>query len=331
MVGFHAHDHDHDHHGHDHHGHGHGSAAPAGPRWRRFAIAGVVLGAAILAACSVTVVAGGAVVITRFGDPVRVLTEPGLHWKLPAPIETGVPVDLRLRTTSSGLLDVGTKDGLRVLVQAYVAWRVPADEGAIRQFLRGVRNDPDQAASQLRTFLGSAVEVTASNFELGSLLNTDPSQVRLDAYEADLKDRLAGAAAKAYGVTLAQVGVERLTLPAATLDATMERMRAERETAAAERMAAGRRQAAEISSNAQRDSRILRAEAERTAADLVAQSRTEAARIFGEAYQADPQLYTLLRSLDTLDHVVTGNTRLILRTDSAPFKILSDGPDGAKP
>ena len=57
--------------------------------------------------------------MTRFGDPVRVLTEPGLAWKLPAPIEGTIPVDLRLRTTSSGLQDVGTRDGLRILVQAY--------------------------------------------------------------------------------------------------------------------------------------------------------------------------------------------------------------------
>ncbi len=56
-------------------------------------------------------------VITRFGNPVRVVTQPGLAWKLPAPIESVIPIDLRLRTSSTGLQDVGTRDGLRVLVQ----------------------------------------------------------------------------------------------------------------------------------------------------------------------------------------------------------------------
>ena len=41
--------------------------------------------------------------------------------------ESTIPIDLRLRTTSTGLQDVGTRDGLRVLVQAYVAWQVPGD------------------------------------------------------------------------------------------------------------------------------------------------------------------------------------------------------------
>ena len=74
---------------------------------------------------AVMVGAGEAVVITQFGDPVRVLTAPGLAWKVPAPVQSTIPVDLRLRTTSTGLQDVGTRDGLRILVQAYVAWQVP--------------------------------------------------------------------------------------------------------------------------------------------------------------------------------------------------------------
>ena len=80
--------------------------------------------------------------ITRFGDPLRVLTQPGLAWKLPAPIESTLDVDLRLRTTSSGLQDVGTRDGLRILVQAFLAWQVAADPAHIRQFLRAGRQQP---------------------------------------------------------------------------------------------------------------------------------------------------------------------------------------------
>ena len=81
---------------------------------------------AVAAACLVQVRSGEAMVITRFGNPARVLLEPGLAWRLPLPFESAIPVDLRLRTTSSGLQDVGTRDGLRIIVQAYVAWQVRA-------------------------------------------------------------------------------------------------------------------------------------------------------------------------------------------------------------
>ena len=101
---------------------------------------------------------------------------PGLAWKLPAPFESTIPIDLRLRTTSTGLQDVGTRDGLRVLVQAYVAWQVPSDPQHVRQFLRSVRNQPDEAARQLRSFVSAALHITSSNFDLTDLVNIDSQQ-----------------------------------------------------------------------------------------------------------------------------------------------------------
>ena len=147
-------------------------------RVARFGIAAAIVLGAAAASSQVMVAAGQAVVVTRFGDPLRVLTQPGLAWKLPAPVESTIPVDLRLRTTSSGLQDVGTRDGLRILVQAYLAWRVPSDPERIRQFMRAAGNDPDEAARQLRSFVGSALQIIASNFDLTDLVNTDPGKVR---------------------------------------------------------------------------------------------------------------------------------------------------------
>jgi membrane protease subunit HflC len=319
----------HDHHDHSHHGHSHGGApheAASGRGWfgrnLRYAVAAIVVCAAILSASLVLIGPGQAVVITRFGDPIRVFTQPGLAWKIPAPVENKIDVDLRLRTTSSGLQDVGTREGLRILVQAYVAWQVPDDPDHVRQFLRAVRNQPEIAAEQLRSFVGSSLEITASSFDLASLVNTDPQKVQLDQFERQLRERIEEQALKVYGITIRQVGIERLTLPEETLTATVERMKAERATVATERSAEGQRVANQISSDADRDSRVLVAKAKAQAADIDAKSRVEAADIYGKAYKEDPQLYTLLRSLDTLDQVIDENTRLILRTDAAPFNVL---------
>jgi modulator of FtsH protease HflC len=295
----------------------------------RFLVATIVVCSAVLSACLIMIDPGQAIVVTRFGDPIRVLTEPGLAWKVPAPIESKIDVDLRLRTTSSGLQDVGTRDGLRVLVQAYVAWQVPGDPDHIRQFLRAVRNQPEIAAKQLRSFVGSSLEITASGFDLATLVNTDPQEIRLDQFERQLRERLDEQALRVYGIAIRQVGIERLTLPTETLKATVERMKAERATVAAERSAEGQRAANEIRSNADRDSRVVLAKAKAEAAEIDAKSRVEAADIYGKANSGDPELYTLLRSLDTLDQVIDKNTRLILRTDAAPFNVLVDGPGGA--
>jgi membrane protease subunit HflC len=281
---------------------------------------------AIAAASLVQVRSGEATVITRFGNPARVLLEPGLGWRWPAPFEVSVPVDLRLRTTSSGLQDVGTRDGLRIIVQAYVVWQVQPDAENVQRFMRAVQNQPDEAARQIRTFVGSALETTAASFDLSSLVNTDSSLVRIADFEAQLRKQIEQQLLSTYGVRVLQVGVERLTLPSVTLTATVDRMRAERETIATERTAVGKREAAQIRSAAERDARILQADASIKAAGIEAQSRVEAAQIYGRAYASSPELYNELRSLDTLGTMVNPGTKIILRTDAAPFRVLVDGP-----
>jgi membrane protease subunit HflC len=313
---------------HAHSHHGHAAHGPAVWPKRRLIVAAILLLFAIATASLVQVRAGEATVVTRFGNPARVLLEPGLAWRWPAPFESTIPVDMRLRTTSSGLQDSGTRDGLRIIVQAYVAWQVQGDPASVQRFMRAVRNQPDEAARQIRTFVGSALETAASGFDLANLVNTDPTKVRLTDFETRLRDQISQQLLATYGVRVMQVGIERLTLPSVTLSATVDRMRAERETIATERTAVGKRQAAEIRSAAERDSRIIQADAAVKAADIEAQSRVQAAAIYGRAYGGSPQLYNMLRSLDTLSTIVNPGTKLILRTDAAPFRALVDGPAG---
>ena len=323
-----SHDHSSHHHGCSHHGHhAHGDDHEPSPfPWRRMGWAALLVLFAIAAASLVQVRSGEATVITRFGNPARVLLEPGLGWRWPAPFEVSVPVDLRLRTTSSGLQDVGTRDGLRIIVQAYVAWQVQPDAENVQRFMRAVQNQPDEAARQIRTFVGSALETTAASFDLSSLVNTDSSLVRIADFEAQLRKQIEQQLLSTYGVRVLQVGVERLTLPSVTLTATVDRMRAERETIATERTAVGKREAAQIRSAAERDARILQADASIKAAGIEAQSRVDAAQIYGRAYASSPELYNELRSLDTLGTMVNPGTKIILRTDAAPFRVLVDGP-----
>jgi modulator of FtsH protease HflC len=323
------HSHHHHDHGHDHapgHDHGHASNTQGGSRVLRLSIASALIVVAILAATLTVVPQGTALVVTRFGDPVRVEVSPGLVWRLPAPVERTVAVDLRLHTTATGLHDVGTKDGLRIQIAAFAAWRVPGQPDAILGHLRAVRGDADEAAGHLRSFLGSALETEASRFTLGELVNTDATQVRLDLLEQALVKRLAEQARATYGVELVQVGIERLGLPESTIKATVERMIAERQTAAAERKAKGAQLAAEINQAAFRDSRITIAQAQEEASAVEAKARTESAAIYAKAHAADPELYAFLRGLDTLEQIITSGTRLVLRTDAAPFKSLVEAP-----
>ncbi len=321
----HSHGHGHSHHAHHHHHH-HGDGI-AGPfPWVRVGLAALLIAVALTAAVLVQVRTGEAAVVTRFGNPVRVLLEPGLATRWPAPFESIIPVDLRLRTTSSGLQDVGTRDGLRIIVQAYVAWQVQADAKHVQRFMRAVQSKPDETARQIRTLVGSALETTAASYDLANLINTNASKVLIADFEARLTGQINRQLLDIYGVKVVQVGIERLTLPSVTLSATVDRMRAERETIAIERTAIGKRQAADIRSAAERDARIIQADALAQAADIEAQSRVQAAALYGKSFTGSPELYRLLRSLDTLGTIINPQTRLILRTDAAPFRALVEAP-----
>jgi len=308
----------------------HGSTRKIEGGLKRYVVAVLLLVLTLLIACLVQVHAGSATIITRFGSPVRVILDPGLAWRLPAPFETPMEVDLRSRSTSSGLQDVGTRDGLRIIVQAWAIWKVSPDSSHVLRFIRAVQNQPEEAARQIRTFIGSSLETTTSNYALSEIVNTDGKQIKIPQLEQQIKAQLKEQLLNSYGIELIDVGIERLTLPAVTLNATVDRMRAERETIATERTAEGKRMAAEIHSKADRDARVMEADASVKAATITAQAQRDSATIYAKAYSLDPQLYNLLRSLDTLNDVVNKSTRIVLSTNAAPFRALVQQPDNGE-
>jgi modulator of FtsH protease HflC len=319
--------HDHAAHHHHHADKPHQAGSPA----LRMVIALLLVAVALLAATLIVVPQGSVQVITRFGNPVRIHLEPGLHWRLPAPIERVVDVDVRQHTTGTGLHDVGTKDGLRLQIAAYLAWKIPAEEKSVLQYVRSVRGVADEAAVQIRSFLGSALETEVSRYALSDLVNTDKNRVLLETLEIALRKRLVDQVRDMYGIEVVQVGIERLGLPQSTLNVTIERMIAERQTAAATKKAKGSQLAAEIIQGAFREQRIIKAKAEEDAAAIEAKARTDAAAIYAQAHKTDPELYNFLRGLDALDKIITGSTRIIVRTDAAPFKALVEGPGFVPP
>ncbi len=302
------------------------TAAPGRRRALGWLLAGAAFVAVGLAACAAVVPAGTALLVTEFGQPVGVLRQPGLAWKLPW--QRTLKVDLRVRVASAELQEIGLRDGKRVLLQAFLVWRVGDTAADIGQFVRAARNDADTAAGQLRSLAAAALERAAAGFAFADLVNADPTQPHLDALEARLKAEISPELHRDYGIAVLQAGIERLSLPEPVLQAQAARVRSERETAWQLRSAEAAGEAARIRAEASRDSRIMLADANAEAASIEAGARREAADIEQKAYAADPQLYSLLRSLDTLAAVVGSNTRLVLRTDAAPFSALVAGPPG---
>ncbi|MDR3606256.1 MAG: protease modulator HflC [Oligoflexia bacterium] len=271
-------------------------------------------------ATSVLVKEGSAVLITRFGRPIRTATEPGLHWKFPWPIDEASLIDMRRRVYETGLTEMLTRDKKNIIARTFVVWKV--GNPVIFTQAIGAQNGVAGAEAKLDGLLTNAAIGTLGAHDLSALVSTNPSDLQVDQIESELLDTTAPMALKNYGVTIEQIRLERLALPKENVVAVFEQMRAERRQFAAKYEAEGEEAASKIRSEAELEAAKIRAQGAEEVARIKGESAAHVAKVYADAHRTDPELYRFTRSLDSLSKLVTGRSTLILRTDSEPFSLL---------
>lgn len=260
------------------------------------------------------------VLVTRFGELVRTQSTPGLFWKLPWPLEATTVVDERTRVFATRHSEMLTRDKKNVILVSFVAWRV-ADAA---HFVRAV-GDVQGAEEKLDGLVTDAKIGVLGRFDLAALVSTTPETLRAEEIEAQVLEAAAAPARERYGIELLDVGFQRLSLPADNIEAVFDQMRAERRKFADAYRAAGERDAATVRAEADLEVARTLADAEEQAARIRGEAEAEAARIYSDAYSADPELFTFVRRLESLEELVDEDTTLILQTDRSPFDLLIEG------
>ena len=277
----------------------------------------LALAAIVFSATAVVVRQGQAVLITRFGRPLRAATQPGLHWKLPWPIDRTLLLDMRRRVYETGQTEMLTRDKKNIIARNFVVWRI----GDPLTFIQAVGTEGD-AEGKLDGLLTNAAIGTLGGHDLSALVSTNPSDLQMDQIESELLASTAPLALRSYGVDVEQIRLERLALPAENVTAVFEQMRAERRQFAAKYQAEGEQAASKIHSEAELEAARIRAKGLEEEARIRGESAAQVAKTYADAHRIDPELYRFTRSLESLDKLVTRNTSLILRTDSEPFSLL---------
>jgi membrane protease subunit HflC len=286
-------------------------------RWLRAGVGILALAAIILSATAVIVRQGQAVLITRFGRPLRTATEAGLHWKMPWPIDNGQLLDMRRRVYETGHTEMLTRDKKNIIARTFIVWRI----GDALAFTQAIGRE-DAAEAKLDGLLTNAAIGTLGGHDLSALVSTNPNDLQVDQIESELLASTAPAALKSYGVAIEQVRLERIALPEENVKAVFEQMRAERRQFAAKFDAEGSREASRIRSEAELEAARIRAKGAEEEARIRGESAAHIAKTYADAHRVNPALYKFTRSLESLQKLVTGNTSLILRTDSEPFSLL---------
>ncbi|HZC56440.1 MAG TPA: protease modulator HflC [Xanthobacteraceae bacterium] len=267
--------------------------------------------------------------VVRLGQPVRVITEPGLNAKIPF-IDTVIYIDKRILNIESPAQEViaSSQDktsagvaqaGERLVVDAFARYRITDP----LKFYQTV--GPDGASTQLAILLNSALRRV-----LGAATLADAVRNRREDLMAQMRDQL-DRDAQPFGIHIVDVRIRRVDLPEQNSQAVYQRMQTERQREAAEFRAQGSQKSQEIRARADRDVTVLLAEANSQSEQTRGQGDAERNRIFAEAYGQDPGFFAFYRSMQAYEKSMThGDTRLVLRPDSDFFRYFGD-PSGGKP
>ena len=255
-------------------------------------------------------------VVTQFGNPVKVSDQPGLSVKLPDPIQAVQKLDKRVQVYQTNSIELLTLDKKSVSLDYYGTWKITDPV----LYLKTVK-DQIGAEARLTDVFSSSLGVQLGKYNLDQLVNTNPEELQLDAMVSNVVSYAKEKAAE-YGIEIVDAQIRVLNFPEANKQSVYDRMSAEREQMAQKYRAEGSEEAAKIRSDAEKEQKLILAEAYQQEQQIKGEGDAEAIRIYGEAYQKDPDFYEFVRTLETYEKTIDGNTTLILPSTAEILKYL---------
>jgi modulator of FtsH protease HflC len=254
--------------------------------------------------------------VVRLGEPVRVITEPGLHYKIPL-IDSVITIDKRILDLENPAQEVIASDQKRLVVDAFARYRIKD----VLKFYQTVGN-VEFANSQLSILLNSALRRV-----LGEATLTQVVRDQREHLMARVREQL-NTEAQGYGIAVVDVRIRRADLPEQNSQAVYQRMQTERQQEAAQYRAEGAQKAQELRAKADRDVTVLLAEAQSKGERTRGEGDGERNRIFADAYSRDPDFFAFYRSMQAYEAGLRAtDTRMLLKPDSEFFRFFVD-PSG---
>lgn len=258
--------------------------------------------------------------VLQFGQIVKVQEEPGLGFKIPL-IQEVVRYDDRILSRDLDPIEVTPSDDRRLVVDAFARYRI-ADVERFRRAV-GVGGEAD-AARRLDSILRAQTRQVLGSVSSNDILSTDRAGLMLRIRNNAIVE------AQALGLQVIDVRLKRTDLPQSNLNATYERMKAEREREAADEIARGNEAAQRIRAAADRTVIELVSEAEREGQIIQGEADARRNEIFAGAFGGDPEFFNFYRSMTAYQRALTsGNSSMVMSPDSDFFNYLKSA-DGAR-
>jgi membrane protease subunit HflC len=278
-----------------------------------FAAAIALLALIVAYASLFTVYQTDQAIVVQFGEPIRVVTEPGLHFKVPF-FQSVITVDKRILDLENSAQEVIAFDQKRLVVDAFARYRVN-DALKFYQTIGAIEG----ANARLSTLLNSALRRVLGEATSIEIVRDKRAQL-MTSVRMQLEDE-----AKKFGIAVVDVRIRRADLPEQNSQAVYQRMQTERQRTAAEFRAQGSQRSQEIRARADRDVTVLLAEAQSKGEQTRGEGDAERNRIYAQAYGQDPDFFTFYRSMQAYEQgLKSSDTRMVLKPDSDFFRYFGD-------
>jgi membrane protease subunit HflC len=254
--------------------------------------------------------------VVRLGQPVRIVTDPGLNVKIPL-IDSVIYIDKRILDLENPSQEVIASDQKRLVVDAFARYKINAP----LKFYQTV-GSIEGANSRLSTLLNSSLRRVLGGSTLTHVVRDD--RAALMARVREELDR----EAQQFGISVVDVRIRRADLPEQNSQAVYQRMQTERQREAAEFRAQGSQRSQEIRARADREVTVLLADSQSKAEQTRGEGDGERNRIFADAYNKDADFFAFYRAMQAYETGLKHNdTRMVLKPDSEFFRFFVD-PSG---
>jgi membrane protease subunit HflC len=251
-------------------------------------------------------------IVMQFGNPKRVVTDPGLHWKLPF-IQDVLYYEKRVLNLDPPVEGILLSDQKRLLVDAFARYRIVDP----LLFFQRVRTEAG-VRQRLGPIVNASLRGVLGNVTLASVLSEERIDIMRHIQES------VNAQAGNFGIELVDVRIGRADFPEQISQAIFGRMQSEREREAAEFRAQGFEQSQRIRAGADREATVIVAEAKREAEIERGRGEATRTRVLNNAYGQDQDFFNFYRSMQAYAAALSGDsTYMVLSPDSEFFDFFS--------
>lgn len=248
------------------------------------------------------------VLITQFGQPVRVITDPGLHAKIPF-VQSAISFDKRLLDFELPSEEVILGDQRRLIVDSFTRYRITDP----LQYYQAVGPTEDGIRARLNSVVQSSLRRVMGSEKLLNVLSSARDRI-MGTIREQVNSEMTS-----FGITVEDVRIRRADLPPENTQAIQSRMQSERERVARQARAEGAEASARIRADAERDRTILLADARATADKLRGEGEAQAIGTYADAFQRDARFFGIWRTLQAYREGFSGGTSRLVMTPGDDF------------